>query len=187
MLLKITKCMIVQCATFSESLNLRNIDTSVSDIRIRIRFPFESTFCISGSGCKLTILPDNGYSTDSAHYAYETTVFLNGKYTNTKYISKIWPESNKPRFSIKPPEPQIKQENPRSSEKSPVVATLMVTVCATKSVYVAHFAFLHKDLISQNAQTCAELVLTDWSTPHSAVIPQSDVNKSQLGTKTHLW
>jgi len=48
----------VQCATFSESLNPRNIDKSVSDIRIRIRFPFESSFWISWSGCKLTILPD---------------------------------------------------------------------------------------------------------------------------------
>jgi len=50
--------MIVQCATFSKSLNPRNIDKSVSDIRIRIRFPFESSFWISLSGCKLTIPPD---------------------------------------------------------------------------------------------------------------------------------
>ena len=52
--------MIVQCecATFSKSLNHRNIDKSVSDIRIRHRFPFESSFWISLSGFKLTILPD---------------------------------------------------------------------------------------------------------------------------------
>ena len=50
--------MIVQCATFSKSLNPRNIDKSVSDILIRVRFPFESSFWISESGCKLTILPD---------------------------------------------------------------------------------------------------------------------------------
>jgi len=52
--------MIVQseCATFSKSVNPRNIDKSVSDIRIRIRFQFESVFWISLSGCKLTILPD---------------------------------------------------------------------------------------------------------------------------------
>jgi len=50
------RCMIVQCATFSKSLNPRNIDKSVSDIRIR--FTFESSFWISVSGCKLTILPD---------------------------------------------------------------------------------------------------------------------------------
>jgi len=50
--------MIVQCATLSKSLNPRNIDKSDSDIRIRIRFPFESSFWISLSGCKLTILPD---------------------------------------------------------------------------------------------------------------------------------
>jgi len=50
--------MIVQCATFFKSLNPRNIDKSVSDIRIRIRFPFESRFWISLSGCKLTILSD---------------------------------------------------------------------------------------------------------------------------------
>jgi len=51
--------MIVQseCATFSKSLNPRNIDKSVSDIGIRIRFQFESSFWISLSGCKLTILP----------------------------------------------------------------------------------------------------------------------------------
>jgi len=52
------KWMIVQCAPFCKSLNPRNIDKSVSDIRIRIRFPFESSFWISLSGCKLTILPD---------------------------------------------------------------------------------------------------------------------------------
>jgi len=46
--------MIVQCATFSKSPNPRNIDKNVSDIRI----PFESSFWISLSGCKLTILPD---------------------------------------------------------------------------------------------------------------------------------
>jgi len=42
----------------SKSLNSKNIDESVSDIRIRIRFPFERSFWISVSGCKLTILPD---------------------------------------------------------------------------------------------------------------------------------
>jgi len=46
----------MQCATFSKCLNPRNIDKSVSDIRIR--FPFEISFWISVSGCKLTILPD---------------------------------------------------------------------------------------------------------------------------------
>ena len=50
--------MIVQCATFSKTLNHRNIEKSVSDIRIRIRFLFEGSFLISVSGCKLTILPD---------------------------------------------------------------------------------------------------------------------------------
>ena len=48
--------MILQCATFSKSLNPRNIDKSVSDTRIR--FQFENKFWISVSGCKLTILPD---------------------------------------------------------------------------------------------------------------------------------
>ena len=52
------KWIIVQCATFCKSLNHRNIDKSVLYIRIRIRFPFESSFWISLSGCKLTILPD---------------------------------------------------------------------------------------------------------------------------------
>jgi len=50
--------LIVRCATFSKSLNPQNIDKSISDIRIRIRFPFESSFWISLSGCKPTILPD---------------------------------------------------------------------------------------------------------------------------------
>jgi len=49
---------IVQCATFSKSLNPRNSYKTVSDIRIRIRFLFESSFWISVSSCKLTILPD---------------------------------------------------------------------------------------------------------------------------------
>jgi len=49
---------VVQCATFSKSLNHQNIEKSVSDIRIRIRFLFEGSFWISVSGCKLTILPD---------------------------------------------------------------------------------------------------------------------------------
>jgi len=48
--------MMVQCATFSKSLNPRNIDKNVLDIRIR--FPFESCFWISVSGCKLAIRPD---------------------------------------------------------------------------------------------------------------------------------
>jgi len=43
---------------FSKSLNPKNIDKSVSDIRFRIRFPLETSFWISVSGCKLTILPD---------------------------------------------------------------------------------------------------------------------------------
>jgi len=48
----------MQYATFSKNLNPRNIEKSVSDIRIRTRFPFDSRFWISVSGCKLTILPD---------------------------------------------------------------------------------------------------------------------------------
>ena len=43
---------------FSKSRNPRNIDKSFSDVRISIRFTFESSFWISVSGCKLTILPD---------------------------------------------------------------------------------------------------------------------------------
>jgi len=50
--------MIVQYATFSTTLNSRNIEKSVSDILIRILFLFESSFWISASSCKLTILPD---------------------------------------------------------------------------------------------------------------------------------
>jgi len=43
---------------FFKRLNPRNIDKSVSDIRIRIRLQFESSFWISLSACNLTILPD---------------------------------------------------------------------------------------------------------------------------------
>jgi len=48
------KWMIVQRATSPKSLIPRNIDKIVSDIQ----FPFETSFRISVSGCKLTILPD---------------------------------------------------------------------------------------------------------------------------------
>jgi len=34
----------VQCATFSKSLNPQNIEKSVSDILIRIRFPLKAVF-----------------------------------------------------------------------------------------------------------------------------------------------
>jgi len=50
----------MQRATFSKSLNPRNIDKSVSDIRIRIRlqtYPVASRLA-SLSGCKPPILPD---------------------------------------------------------------------------------------------------------------------------------
>jgi len=50
--------MIVQYATFSKILNPRNIDKSVSDIRIRIRFPFESSLWISLSGCKPEVITE---------------------------------------------------------------------------------------------------------------------------------
>jgi len=47
------------CNFFQKSdLNPRNIDKTVSDIRIRIRFPFGRSFRISVSGSKLTILRD---------------------------------------------------------------------------------------------------------------------------------
>jgi len=49
-----------------------------------------------------------------------------------------------PRFSIKSPEPQMKQENHRSSEKSPAVATLIATACGTKKcVSVTLCVFAH--------------------------------------------
>jgi len=50
--------MMMQCATSSKSLNPRNTEKSVSDVLFRIRFPFESSFLISVSGCKFTNLPD---------------------------------------------------------------------------------------------------------------------------------
>ena len=45
------------CNFFQKSKS-SNIDKSVLDNRIRIRFPFEISFWISLSGWKLTILPD---------------------------------------------------------------------------------------------------------------------------------
>ena len=62
------------------------------------------------------ILPDSFYLLPArrlpAHVTLvpEITVFLNGKYSNTTYISKIWPESKKPRFPIKNPD---KTEKPQ--------------------------------------------------------------------------
>jgi len=58
LLIYYSKRMIMQYATFSKNLNPQNIEKSVSDIRIRIRFQFDSRFWISVSGCKLTILLD---------------------------------------------------------------------------------------------------------------------------------
>ena len=52
-----------------------------------------------------------------------------------------------------------------------------------KSVQASHFAFLHTDLVLQNAQTCTALVLTDLATPHSAVIPQSGVTRTSPNLK----
>jgi len=43
--------------------------------------------------------------------------------------------------------------------------------------------FLHKDLVSQNVQICAALVLTDLLILHLAVIPQSDVTRTRLNMK----
>ena len=48
-----TKWMIVQCATFTKSLNPQNIDKSVFDILICIRFPFKTSFLVSVSSCQL--------------------------------------------------------------------------------------------------------------------------------------
>jgi len=67
----------------------------------------------------LALLNCTGYCTGSAHYAYEATVFLNGKYGNTIYISNIWPESNKPQILDK--NPRWNRKNPRSREKFPSV------------------------------------------------------------------
>jgi len=83
------KWMIVECATFSKSLNPWNIDKSVSDIRIRIRFPFESSFWISLSGCKLTILPDIQTA--------NRIVIISGAYTVTLSVFQI-PVLNMIRF-----------------------------------------------------------------------------------------
>jgi len=63
----------MQYAIFSKSPNPRNIDKNVSDIRIRFRFPFESSFWKSLSCCK-PILPA-GYPTgnpDSDHLWWST-------------------------------------------------------------------------------------------------------------------
>ena len=58
LLIYYNKWMITEYTTFSENLNPRNIDKSISDIRIHIRFSFESSVWISVSGYKLAILPD---------------------------------------------------------------------------------------------------------------------------------
>jgi len=58
MYLKIMNELLCNVQLLPKSLNPRNIEKSVSDIRIRVRFSFESSFCISGSGLEFTILPD---------------------------------------------------------------------------------------------------------------------------------
>ena len=46
----------------------------------------------------------------------------------------------------------MKQESPRSSEKSPEMGTQILWLFVPqKSVQASHFAFLHKELVSQNA------------------------------------
>jgi len=82
--------MIVKCATFSKSLNPRNIDKNVSDIRIRIRLTFEISFWISVSGCKLTILPDiqpaNRIMIISAVHLCNVVVFSNKLWQRTSHL-----------------------------------------------------------------------------------------------------
>jgi len=51
------------CNFFQKSLDPRNIDKNVSDILIRIRFPFESSFWIFVSGCKMQTHYPAGYPT----------------------------------------------------------------------------------------------------------------------------
>jgi len=46
----------------------------------------------------------------TAHCACGTTVILNGKFGNTTYISKIWPESKKNRFSRRTPHKTEKKQ-----------------------------------------------------------------------------
>ena len=83
-------------------------------------------------------------------------------------------------FSIKTQEPQMKQENPRCCGKSPAGATLIVTVCPTKKCVNVTLCIFAQGLVSQ---TCAALVLTDLSTPHSAVIAQPDVTRTSSNLK----
>jgi len=75
---------------------------------------------------------------DLSYNACETeTTVLNGKCSNTTCIYKISPESKNPRFSLKTPEPQIKQKNPRSSEKSLAMVTLGYPKWIPRSVTLA--------------------------------------------------
>jgi len=60
---------------------------------------------------------------------------LNGKYSNTTYIYKNLTRVKNPRFSIKTPEPQIKQKNVRSSEKKLAVETVVLTAEAGCETY----------------------------------------------------
>jgi len=81
--------MIVQCATFSKILNPRNINESISDIRIRVRFPFESSFWISVSGCKLIILPDI-QSANRLVIISDAQSNISHRNTPTKLIIRAW-------------------------------------------------------------------------------------------------
>ena len=74
------KWMIAPWVTFSKSLNPRNIDKSALDIRIRL--PFESSFWISVSGWKLTILPDI--------QPENRRVIISAWYSGTDYVVEVF-------------------------------------------------------------------------------------------------
>jgi len=89
------------CNFFQKSdLNPRNIDKTVSDIRIRIRFPFGRSYWISVSGSKLTNLPDiqpanriviisAGYAIDRSCTSVFSEPFHNGPSTQKAKQSQI--------------------------------------------------------------------------------------------------
>ena len=88
-----------------------------------------------------------------------------------------------PRFSIKPQNPRWNRKTP-DLVKNPQQWQYWLWLFVPQKVRKRHILrFCTRTIVSQTAQTCAALVLTDLSTPHSAVIPQPDVTRTSHDLK----
>jgi len=67
-----------------------------------------------------------------------------------------------------------------------IICLPIVPVRASKKCVNVKLRIFAQGLSSQNAQTFAALVLTDLSTPHSAVIPHCDVTRTSHNLKKRI-